>query len=97
MARRKQAAGATRAAAKTKTATRTAKTKMPAARQKPKQQRMIEMLRRPEGATIPQMSKAFGWEQHTVRGALSGALKKKLGLKIASEKLEGGDRVYRIV
>jgi len=60
-----------------------------------KQQRMIDMLRRPEGATIPQLSKAFGWEPHTVRGAISGALKKKLGLRVVSEKAERG-RVYRI-
>jgi Protein of unknown function (DUF3489) len=60
-----------------------------------KQQRMIDMLRRPEGATIAQMSKAFGWEPHTVRGAISGALKKKLGLSVASTKEERG-RVYRI-
>ena len=60
-----------------------------------KQQRMIDMLRRPEGATIPQLSKAFGWEQHTVRGAISGALKKKLGLSVTSTKEERG-RVYRI-
>ena len=61
-----------------------------------KQQRMIEMLRRPGGATIAQLAKAFGWQPHTVRGAISGALKKKLGLKIVSDKAESGDRVYRI-
>lgn len=61
-----------------------------------KQQRLIAMLKRPDGATIAQMTKAFGWEPHTVRGALSGALKKKLGLKIVSQKPEGGQRVYRI-
>lgn len=61
-----------------------------------KQQRLIAMLKRPVGATIAQMTKAFGWEPHTVRGALSGALKKKLGLKIVSEKTERGERVYRI-
>ena len=61
-----------------------------------KQQRLIAMLKRPDGATIAQMTKAFGWERHTVRGALSGALKKKLGLKVVSQKPEGGERVYRI-
>jgi hypothetical protein len=60
-----------------------------------KQERMIDMLRRPEGATIAQMSKAFGWEAHTVRGAISGALKKKLGLSVAATKEDRG-RVYRI-
>jgi hypothetical protein len=61
-----------------------------------KQHRLVAMLKRSEGATIAQMMKAFGWEPHTVRGALSGALKKKLGLKVTSEKSEGGERVYRI-
>jgi len=61
-----------------------------------KQQRMIEMLRRSEGATIAQLGEAFGWQAHTVRGAISGALKKKLGLKVVSDKPEDGERVYRI-
>jgi hypothetical protein len=52
------------------------------------------MLRK--GATIDEMVAATGWQSHTVRGAMAGALKKRLGLTIASEKEEGG-RVYRIV
>jgi hypothetical protein len=72
------------------------KSKTEKASGKSKQQRMIDMLRRPEGATIAQLGKAFGWQPHTVRGAISGALKKKLGLKIASEKRAGGERIYRI-
>jgi hypothetical protein len=66
-----------------------------AAKRKSKQQRLIDMLHRPDGATIPQMSKAFGWEPHTVRGAISGALRKKLGLLITSTKEVRG-RVYRL-
>jgi DNA-directed RNA polymerase specialized sigma24 family protein len=62
-----------------------------------KQHRMVEMLRRSEGATIAQLGEAFGWQAHTVRSAISGALKKKLGLKVVSDKDAGGDRVYRIV
>jgi len=61
-----------------------------------KQARLIAMLRSPEGATIAAMAKAFGWQPHTVRGALAGALKTKLGLTVSSEKVEG-QRVYRIV
>lgn len=61
-----------------------------------KQARLIAMLGAPEGATIARMAKAFGWQPHTVRGVLSGALKKKLGLTIKSEKTEDGERVYRI-
>ena len=54
------------------------------------------MLRRREGATIAQMVEAAGWQPHTVRGAIAGALKKKLGLTVTSEKAEGPGRVYRI-
>jgi hypothetical protein len=54
------------------------------------------MLRRPDGATIEQLSKALGWQAHSVRGAMSGALKKKQCLSVASEKKEDGTRVYRI-
>ena len=41
---------------------------------------MIELLKRPEGATVEQIAEATGWQKHTIRGAISGALKKKLGL-----------------
>ena len=54
------------------------------------------MLRQPEGATIAQVIAATGWQAHTVRGAISGALKKKRGLVVTSEKSESGERVYRI-
>src|SRR5665213_3375342 len=47
---------------------KTAKPVASATKRKSKQQRLIDMLHRPDGATIPQMSKAFGWEPHTVRG-----------------------------
>ncbi|WP_291207040.1 DUF3489 domain-containing protein [Hyphomonas sp.] len=62
-----------------------------------KQALVIEMLRRPEGATIPEIVEATGWASHTTRGFFAGALKKKLGLTIASEKDEARGRVYRIV
>jgi hypothetical protein len=52
------------------------------------------MLRAPEGATIAEIVAATGWLPHTVRGAIAGALKKKLGLDVASEKIEGRGRVY---
>lgn len=61
-----------------------------------KQAVLIELLKRPEGATLPQMTQATGWQVHTVRGAMAGALKKKLGLQITSEKQSGLDRIYRI-
>ena len=68
----------------------------PSAREGTKQAVLIELLKRPEGATLPQMTEATGWQVHTVRGAMAGALKKKLGLDITSEKQIGTDRVYRI-
>ena len=61
-----------------------------------KQALLIEMLKRPKGATIDEIVTATGWQSHTVRGAMAGALKKKLGLTIASEKVETRGRVYRI-
>lgn len=61
-----------------------------------KQAQLIAMLRRKEGATIAQIVEATGWQPHTVRGAFAGALKKKLGLTVTSEKVEGV-RVYRIL
>ncbi len=61
-----------------------------------KQAQLIEMLKRPEGATIDEIVKALDWQAHTVRGAMSGALKKKLGLKVGSEKVDGRGRVYRV-
>jgi hypothetical protein len=61
-----------------------------------KQAQLIAMLERPEGATIEQIVAATGWQPHTVRGAFGGALKKRLGLSVASEKVDGRGRVYRI-
>jgi len=67
-----------------------------AKREGTKQAVLIELLTRAEGATLPQMTEATGWQVHTVRGAMAGALKKKLGLEITSEKQTGADRIYRI-
>ena len=61
-----------------------------------KQQIIIDLLRRPEGATIAEIANATEWQSHTVRGAMSGALKKKLGLAITSENVDARGRVYRI-
>ena len=60
-----------------------------------KQDAVIAMLRRREGATVDEVASATGWQRHTVRGVFSGTLKKKLGLRLASAKEERG-RVYRI-
>lgn len=61
-----------------------------------KQALLIEMLRRPAGATLDEIVTATGWQSHTARGEMAGALKKKLGLTITSEKDERRGRVYRV-
>jgi hypothetical protein len=61
-----------------------------------KQAMLIEMLRAKTGATIDEIVAATGWLPHTVRGAIAGALKKKLGLDVTSEKVEGRGRIYHI-
>lgn len=61
-----------------------------------KQATLIAMLRAPGGATIAEIVAATGWQPHTVRGAMAGALKKKLGLEVASEKIDGRGRVYSL-
>ena len=57
---------------------------------------LITLLSRKEGATIADLMKATNWQAHSVRGAISGNLKKKLGLRVISEKVEGQGRVYRV-
>jgi hypothetical protein len=61
-----------------------------------KQANLIAMLRASEGATIEEIMAATGWQSYTVRGAMAGALKKKLGLEVTSEKVEGRGRVYAL-
>lgn len=61
-----------------------------------KQAALIELLQRPEGANIAEVAAETGWLGHTIRGAISGVLKKRLGLAITSAKIEGRGTVYRI-
>jgi hypothetical protein len=68
----------------------------PRTRDNSKQATVIQMLQRPEGATIQQICAVTGWQNHTVRGTLAGSLKRKLGFVIVSSKPEHGDRVYHI-
>ena len=69
----------------------------PRTRETSKQATVIQMLQRPEGATISQICAVTGWQAHTVRGTFAGAFKKKLGLNLTSDKADGGERIYRII
>jgi Protein of unknown function (DUF3489) len=68
----------------------------PTIRKQTKQQTCIDLLGRREGATIEELQAATGWQQHSVRGFLAGAVRKKLGLPLLSEKPDDGLRRYRI-
>ena len=70
------------------------KTRTP--REGTKQATLIAMLRAPDGATIEEIVAALDWRPHTVRGAIAGALKKKLGLEVISAKVENRGRVYKL-
>jgi predicted ArsR family transcriptional regulator len=90
-AKRSKRAGRKPAASKAK-----GKESPPTVRQGTKQALLIDLLKRKRGATIDEIAQAADWQAHSVRGAISGALKKKLGLAVTSEKVEGRGRVYRI-
>jgi len=100
------AAAKRRAKAKAKPG-KAAPAETPAPRAGTKQAQLIDMLTRPEGATVEQIATATGWQHHTIRGAISGALKKKLGLNVEATRTrevgpnkmgaKGSTTVYRIV
>jgi hypothetical protein len=74
---------------------KTSRRARPAGRENTKTAKVIALLQQPEGATLKAIMRATGWQTHSVRGFISGQLKKKLGLKVRSSKRDG-ERVYSI-
>jgi len=58
--------------------------------------KVLDLLKRPDGATLAELVKATGWQAHSVRGFLSGTVGKKLGLAVTSAKVEDGERTYSV-
>jgi hypothetical protein len=85
-------------ALKTKPRTKSAKSpKAKATRSGSKAEKVLELMKRKEGATLAQIAKATDWQNHSIRGFVSGHVTKKLGLKVESTKSDSGARTYRIV
>ena len=66
------------------------------ARDGSKAARVLDLLKRPEGASMKELLKATGWQPHSVRGFLSGAIRKKMGMTVTSTKAVDGERTYSI-
>ena len=66
------------------------------ARDGSKAAKILDLLKRPEGATLKGLMKATDWQAHSVRGFLSGTIRKKLGLNVVSTKADDGERSYSI-
>ena len=90
----KTAKPATKATASKKPA-RAAK-KAGAARDGSKTAKVLDFLKRSDGATLKELMKATGWQAHSVRGFLSGTVGKKMGLAVTSAKGEAGERTYSV-
>ena len=67
-----------------------------AAREGSKTTTVLDLIRRPKGATLNEIMAATGWQAHSVRGFISGTVGKKMGLTVESSKREDGERVYKL-
>ena len=93
---RRKAAKTSTTGKTTKTAARATAAASGASTAPTKLDKVIALLARPKGASIDELCAATGWQAHSVRGAISGSLKKKMGLLVSSTTIEGRGRVYRI-
>jgi hypothetical protein len=66
------------------------------ARDGSKAAKILDLLKRPDGATLKELMKATGWQAHSVRGFLSGTVGKKMGSKVVSTKADDGERTYSV-
>jgi hypothetical protein len=92
----KKATPAKKAAKTAKVAKKAGKAKPAAAREGTKTEKVLDLLKRPDGASLKEIMKATSWQPHSVRGFLSGTVGKKLGLTVASTKGADGERNYSI-
>lgn len=79
-----------------KKAAKPARAKETAPRAESKGAKILALIRRPKGATLAELAKLTGWQNHSIRGYLSGTVGKKMGLTVESTKREDGERVYSI-
>jgi hypothetical protein len=70
--------------------------KAAAPRPESKGTQILALIRRPKGATLAELAKLTGWQNHSIRGFLSGTVGKKMGLTVESAKREDGERVYSL-
>jgi hypothetical protein len=98
----KKAAKQTKSATKKQTKEKIASKKVPNEQEAPapratsKKAIVLDLLRRPKGATMAEIAQATGWQNHSIRGFISGNLTKKMGLTVESAKNDSGERTYRI-
>jgi hypothetical protein len=90
----KQAKAAPKKQAASKKTVKVKEAKVP--REFSKKNIVLDLLRRPKGATMAEIAKVTDWQNHSIRGFISGNLTKKMGLTVESSKNDGGERSYRI-